>query len=68
MEFFRQEYWSGLSFLTLGNIPNPGIEPGSPALLADSLLSEPPGKPTVSSLSVLVCDLGMPTAYSTGLL
>ena len=68
MEFFRQEYWSGLSFLTLGNIPNPGIEPGSPALLADSLLSEPPGKPIVSSLSVLVYDLGMPTAYSTGLL
>ena len=41
---------------------------GSPALLADSLLSEPPGKPIVSSLSVLVCDLGMPTSYSTGLL
>ena len=45
MGFFRQEYWSGLSFPFLGYLPNPGIKPGSPALQADSLLSEPPGKP-----------------------
>ena len=42
MEFSRQEYWSGLPFPTPGDLPDPGIEPGSPALQADSLLSEPP--------------------------
>ena len=36
MEFSRQECWSGLLFPSLGNLPNPGIEPGSPALQADS--------------------------------
>ena len=40
----RQEYWSGLPFPSPGNLSNPGIEPGSPALQADSLPSEPPGK------------------------
>ena len=45
MGFRRQEYWSGLPFLSLGDLPNPGIEPRSPALQADSLPSEPPGKP-----------------------
>ena len=45
MEFSRQEYWSGLPFPSKGNLPNPGIEPGSPALQADALSSEPPGKP-----------------------
>ena len=45
MRFSRQEYWSGLSFPSPGDLPDPGIEPGSPALQADSLLSEPPGKP-----------------------
>ena len=42
--FSRQEYWSGLSCPALGDLPNPGIKPGSPALQADSLPSEPPGK------------------------
>ena len=46
MEFSRQEYWSGLPFPSVGDLPNPGTEPGSPALQADSLLSEPPGKST----------------------
>ena len=41
----RQEYWSGLPFPSPGDLPNPGIEPGSPALEADALTSEPPGKP-----------------------
>ena len=41
--FSRQEYWSGLPFPSPGILPHPGIEPGSPTLQADSLLSEPPG-------------------------
>ena len=45
MEFSRQEYWSGLPCPSPGNLPNPGIEPRSPKLQADSLLSELPGKP-----------------------
>ena len=45
MGFSRQEYWSGLPFPLQGNLPNPGIEPRSPALQADALTSEPPGKP-----------------------
>ena len=43
MEFSRKEYWSGFPFPSPGDLPNPGIKPGSPAL-QDSLLSEPPGK------------------------
>ena len=45
MEFSRQEYWNGLSFPSPGGLPNPRVEPRSPTLQADSLLSEPPGKP-----------------------
>ena len=44
MQFSRQEYWSGLPFPSPGDLPNPGIEPRSPALQADSLPSEPQGK------------------------
>ena len=40
MGFSRQEYWSGWPFPSPGDLPNPGIEPGSPALQADSLPSE----------------------------
>ena len=42
MEFSRQEYWSGLPFPSPGDLPNPGIEPGSPTLQGDALPSEPP--------------------------
>ena len=45
MGFSRQEYWSGLPVPPPGDLPNPGIEPWSPALQADALTSEPPGKP-----------------------
>ena len=45
MGFSRQEYWSGLPFPSPGHLPNPGIEPGSPALQTHVLLSEPLGKP-----------------------
>ena len=56
MGFSRQEYGSGLPCPPSGDLPNPGIEPRSPTLQADSLLSEPPGKPisiVVGSLSLL---------------
>ena len=43
--FSRQKYWSGLPFPSPGDLPDPGIEPGSPALQAGSLPSEPPKKP-----------------------
>ena len=48
MEFSRQEYWSGLPFPSPGDLPDPGTESRSPALQADTLLSELPGKPKVS--------------------
>ena len=44
MVFSRQEYWSGLPFPSPGDLPDPGIEPGSPTLYADALPSELPGK------------------------
>ena len=45
MEFFRHEYWSGVPLPSPVDLPDPGIEPGSPALQADALPSEPPGEP-----------------------
>ena len=45
MTFSRQECWSGLPFPPPGDLPDPGIEPGSPELQADSSPSEPLGKP-----------------------
>ena len=45
MGFSRQGYWSGLPFLSPGDLPDPGIEPGSPALQADSLPFELQGSP-----------------------
>ena len=45
MGFFRQEYWTGLPFLSPVDLPDPGIEPVSSAFQADALTSEPPGKP-----------------------
>ena len=52
MGFSRQECWSGLPFPSPGDLPNPGIEPGSPALHADALPSEPPGKPSYTKHEV----------------
>ena len=48
MGFSRQEYWTGLPFPSSGALPDPGMEPRSPALQVDSLLTEPPGTPNVN--------------------
>ena len=50
MGFSRQEYWSELLFPSPAALPDPGIKPGSPALQADTLPSEPPGKPHYSNI------------------
>ena len=55
MEFSRQEYWSGLPFPSPRDLPDPGIEPGSSTLQADSLLSEPPGKPKCNVKCYVSC-------------
>ena len=48
MRFSRQEYWSAFPFPSPVDLPDPGIEPRSPAFQADALTSEPPGKPWTS--------------------
>ena len=53
MGFSRQEYWSGLPFPSPGDLPDPGIELRSPALQADALTSEPPGKPKITGVGSL---------------
>ena len=55
MEFSRQEYWSGLPLPSPRDLPNPGIEPWSPALQADSLPSEQPGKSSIFQIRTLLC-------------
>ena len=57
MEFSRQDYWTELPFPPPGDHPHPGIKPGSPALQADSLPSEPPGKPSHFRLDLLVISI-----------
>ena len=52
IEFSRQEYWSGLPFPSPGDLPDPGIEPRSPALQADSLLSSYQGSPFNTSANL----------------
>ena len=51
MEFSRQEYLSGLPFSSPGDLSNPGIKPGSPALQTDALPSEPPGESKLKEAS-----------------
>ena len=57
MGFSRQEYCSGLPFPSPGDLSYPGIEPGSPALQADALPSEPPGKPNVVYSMLIIQNL-----------
>ena len=53
IEFSRQEYWIGLPLLSPGDLPDPGIKPGSPTLQADTLPSEQPGKPLILQRTLL---------------
>ena len=55
MGFSRQEYWSGLPLPSPGDLPDPGIEPGSLTLEADALTSEPPGKPSMQIHLCIQC-------------
>ena len=54
MRFSRQEYWSGVPLPSPGDLPDLGIGPRSPALQADTLLSEPPGKPNVIVYLIII--------------
>ena len=54
MEFSREEYWSRLPFPSLGDLPNSGIEHGSPAFQADALTSEPPGKQLIPKQNTII--------------
>ena len=66
MGFSRQEYWSRLPFPSPGDLPDPGIKSGFPALQADSLSSQPPGKSPTLSLLILKL-VSIHTHKSTGL-
>ena len=59
MEFSRQEYWSRQPFPSPADLPNPEIEPGSPALQADSLPSEAPGKQRMRWLDGITDSMNM---------
>ena len=59
MEFSRQEYGSGLPFPSPGDLSDPGIEPGSPALQANTLPFEPPGKPSKFHIYALINCIGV---------
>ena len=59
MEFSRQEYWSGLPFPSPGDLPKPGIKPGSPAFQANALSSETPGKPlNLTQMTIISTTVG----------
>ena len=61
--FSRQEYWSGLPLPSPGDLPNPGIKPGSPALQADALPSEPSGKLSYNSGYLLISYFYIPVPF-----
>ena len=54
MGFSRQEYWSGLPLPSPGDLPDYGVEPGSPSLQVDALPSKPPGKPPVIPKYIII--------------
>ena len=51
---FQARYWSGLPFPSPGDLPDPGVEPGSPTSRADALLSEPSGKSALSNFTSIL--------------
>ena len=59
LEFSRQEYWSGVPFSTPGDLPDPGMEPGSPALVGGFFTTAPPGKPQCLFISSLRAGPGL---------
>ena len=59
LEFSRQEYWSGVPFSTPGDLPNPGMEPGSPASAGGFFTTAPPGKPECLFISSLMAGPGL---------
>ena len=61
--FSRQEFWGGLPFPSPEDLPNPGIEPRSPTLEADALLSEPPGKVFISLEQCFPAEIRMQALY-----
>ena len=63
MGFSGQEYWSGLPFPSPGDLPDPGIEPRSPALQADAFTSEPPGKHITSQILTHTPQLSCPSFH-----
>ena len=72
MGFSRQKCWSELLFPSPGDLPNPGIEPGSPALQADTLPSEPPGTTNKSRIRLWyeiflhdICEFSISSATSS---
>ena len=60
MGFSRQEYWSGLPFPSPGDLPNPGIEPRSPALQTDALLSEPLNTSLLIKIGTIIINTFLP--------
>ena len=66
MGFSRQEYWGRLPFPSPGDLPNPGTEPRSPALRADALTSEPPGKQGFRGLELVDCTAAHPPPRGGG--
>ena len=64
MGFPRQEYWSGLPFPSPGDLPDPGIEPVSPALAGGSFTTKPPGKPLLEKNLMLVKMQGYKNPYT----
>jgi len=65
VKFSRQEFWNGQPFPSPGDLPDPGIKPGSPTLQADSLLSEPPRKPVDVVLKMMGDIIKFGTVYSS---
>jgi len=65
MGFPKQEYWSGLPFLFPGNLPDPGIEPLSPALAGEFFTTKPRGSPVISmNISKYKTTIQAQTLYS----